>query len=228
MSSDLPENSAATKLCYLCGEPLRDPISKDHIPPKLFFARSVRQRYNLDKLLTAKVHHECNGSHRMDEEYLVYTLMPYIRKSEAGLALYNQILSEYRQGRNVPLVKQVFAEFDHRPSGLVLPFGQVLHRRDGERIRRVAYKVVRGLHFHRTGKVLRRDLSVACTVTTPDDEKPPEHFIAFRDMPENPVLGHYPGVFAYRSQFFRENNGHYWALLLWDRIIVTVAFIDTQ
>ena len=48
----------------------------------------------------------------MDEEYLAYTLMPYIRKSEAGLALYNQILAEYRTGRNVPLIKQGFAEFD--------------------------------------------------------------------------------------------------------------------
>ncbi len=103
-----------------------------------------------------------------------------------------------------------------------------MHRYDGERISRVAYKIVRGLHFLSTGEVLRHDLTVACTVTTPDDGKPPEHFIAFRDMPEKHSLGHYPGVFAYRFQIFPESNGHYWALLLWDLIIVTVAFIDDQ
>jgi hypothetical protein len=99
---------------------------------------------------------------------------------------------------------------------------------DGERIRRVAYKIGRGLHFHHTGEVLRPDLTIACTVTTPDEGKPPEHFIAFRDMPENHSLGHYPGVVAYRFQIFPENNGHYWAFLLWVLIIVTVAFIDAQ
>jgi hypothetical protein len=226
--SDLSGDTATkVRVCYLCGESLEDTINSDHIPPKLFFAPSIRQRYNLDKLLTAKVHQQCNQSYRMDEEYLVYTLMAYIRGSEAGLALYNYILAKYKRGDNVALVQQVLAEFERYPSGLYLPGGQLLQRRDGGRIRRVAWKIVRGLHFHRTGEVLRQDLVVSCTVTTHDDEKPPDHFIAFRDLPENPELGHYPGVFAYRFQIFPElKNGHYWALLLWDRIIVTVAFLD--
>lgn len=64
----------------------------------------------------------------MDEEYLVYTLMPYLRKSEAGLALYKEIRAKHRRGGNAPLVQQVFDEFDYRPSGLVLPWGHILHR----------------------------------------------------------------------------------------------------
>lgn len=220
--------AGATELCYLCGEPLKDPINKDHIPPQQFFAAGIRQRYQLTRLLTARVHEHCNTSYGLEEEYFACTLMPYIRKSEAGLALYNEILAKHRRGGNAPLIQQLFDGFEHQPSGLVLPWGQILHRYDGERISRVAYKIVRGLHFLSTGEVLRHDLTVACTVTTPDDGKPPEHFIAFRDMPENHSLGHYPGVFAYRFQIFPENNGHYWAFLFWDLIIVTVAFVDTQ
>jgi hypothetical protein len=197
---------AETKPCYLCGEPLRGPTNKDHIRPHFYFAPAIRKQYGLTELVTTRVHSHCNTSYQMDEEYLAYTLMPYIRKSEAGLSLYNDILAKFRRGKNVPLIRRVFAEFDSRPSGLVLPFGHRLHRRDGQRIQRVAWEIVRGLHFHRTGEVLRSDLTVACTVTTPDDDKPPDHFIAFRDLPENPVLGQYPGVFAYRFQVFPENN----------------------
>jgi hypothetical protein len=208
MRRELLENTGRTKVCYLCSKALEDPINSDHIPPKRFFAPSIRRRYNLDKLLTAKVHEQCNESYRMDEEYLVYALMAYIRGSDAGLALYNHILYKYKQGENVALVRQVLAEFERNPSGLYIPGGQLLQRWDGERIRRVAWKIVRGLHYHRTGEVLRQDLIVSWTVTTPDDEKPPDHFLAFRDLSKNPELGYYPGVFAYRFQIFPElNNG---------------------
>jgi hypothetical protein len=73
MSRNLAGNMAATKVCYLCGEALKDPTNRDHIPPNLFFADIIRQRYNLSRLLTTKVHEQCNTSYRLDEEYLVYT-----------------------------------------------------------------------------------------------------------------------------------------------------------
>jgi hypothetical protein len=42
-----------------------------------------------------------------------------------------------------------------------------------------------------------------------------------------PSRGIYPGVFDYKFDIFPEaKNLHYWLLLLWDRIIVRVAFHD--
>lgn len=149
-----------------------------------------------------------------------------MRGSYAGNELYNHILAKYRRGEGVKLVQKVLAEFETRPGRLVLPGNQVLKRFQGERIRRVAWKIVRGLHFHRTGELLPENLRVSVTLTNPDEE-PPKHFVAFRDLPENDELGHYPGVFAYRFQIFPEaHNAQYWALLLWDRVIATVAFHD--
>jgi hypothetical protein len=51
----------------------------------------------------------------------------------------------------------VLNEFDHNPSGLLLPGGKVLKRFDGKRIARVAWKMVRGLHFHYAHEVLPED-----------------------------------------------------------------------
>jgi hypothetical protein len=151
-----------------------------------------------------------------------------MRGSEAGDKLYKHILNKYRSGEAVGLIKKVLAEFEPQPGGIVLPGNRVLKRFDGERIRRVAWKIVRGLYFHRTGKLLPENLTVAVTLTT-QDERPPGHFIAFRDLPDNDELGHYPGVFAYRFQVFPEvQNAQYWALLLWDRVILTVAFHDPR
>jgi hypothetical protein len=163
---------------------------------------------------------------RLDEEYLVYTLLSFMRGSEAGTELYNYILAKYKGGENVPLIEKVLAEFEHRPSGLMLPANQVLKRFDGERIRRVVLKIVRGLYFHRSGQLLRENLTVSVTLTGLD-EKPPDHFVEFRDWPGNDELGDYPGVFAFRFQTIPElQDAQYWALLLWDRIIITLVCVD--
>jgi hypothetical protein len=87
-----------------------------------------------------------------------------------------------------------------RPSGLVLPGNQIKKNFEGERIRRITWKIVRGLHFHRTGKLFPGKLTVSVTLANPDEE-PPKHFIALTDLPNNDELGHYPGVFAYRFRF---------------------------
>ena len=75
------------KDCYLCGKPLGDPVSSDHVPPSLFFGKDLRARYNLSKLLTISTTAECNKAFQLDEEYFVYTLMPFARGSEGGNAV---------------------------------------------------------------------------------------------------------------------------------------------
>jgi hypothetical protein len=44
------------------------------------------------------------------------------------------------------VLAQVLAEFTDNPSGLVLPPGKVVQAYDGQRIGRVLWKIVRGLH----------------------------------------------------------------------------------
>jgi hypothetical protein len=121
-------------------------------------------------------------------------------------------------------VRKVLREFDPRPSGLVLPGNQVVQRIDGERISRVAWKIVRGLYFHHHNEVLRAKGARWVTVTPPN-RVPPDHFLVFVNQPDTQSRGQYPGVFDYKLGEYPP-EGHYWALLFWDRIIVTVAFHD--
>src|SRR6202040_398453 len=86
--------------------------------------------------------------------YFVHSLMPFARGSESGNAIYAKVLRAYRGGQETLLTRKVLKEFDPKPSGLILPGGKVVKRFDGERLRRVAWKMVRGLHFHHTGEVL--------------------------------------------------------------------------
>jgi hypothetical protein len=220
MANDLPS------ICYLCEKPLLEPIGLDHAPPKQLFAKKIRKAHSL-QLLTIPVHDACNKSYQHDEDYFVHTLMPFAPHSYAGKAIYDEVLRKFRSGEKIGLTKKVLNEFERRPSGLVLPENIVIKRFEGHRIQRIAWKIVRGLYFHHSKNTFPENLITGVTVTSPD-QKPPEHFIMFMSMPDNESHGLYPAVFAYRFQKFFEGEHklHYWALLLWDRIIITVIFHD--
>jgi hypothetical protein len=186
------------------------------------YAPIVRRAHN-PSLLTIPVHADCNKSFQKDEDYFIHAIMPFARGSYAGNAIYQRTLLQFQQGRHPGLVRKVLKEFEPRPSGLVLPGNKVVKRFDGARISRVAWKIVRGLYFNHNAEVLRSTAARWVTLTPPS-EIPPEHFLHFVGLPDNPPRGKYPGVFDYRFQKFSE--AHYWAMLFWDRIIMTVIFHD--
>jgi hypothetical protein len=95
-------------------------------------------------------------------------------------------------------------------------------RFEGERLRRVAWKIVRGLYFHHHGTVLDADIPHGLRMLAPEDE-PPFPFGLIPDLD----LGQYPGVFDYRFAVFPSFHFmNVWGLLLWDRIIMVVTFHD--
>lgn len=209
-------------LCYLCGQPLSEPIDRDHVPPKQFYADQVRREHNLN-LLSIPVHAKCNRSFQLDEDYFVNTLMPFAKGSYAGDAIYAEVLKKFRRGEKTRLVHRVLREFDHRPSGLVLPGGQIVKRFEGSRLHRVAWKIVRGLYFHHSGQMLSSGHTNWLRISLPG-ERPPDDFFL---LAEEPTHGRYPGVFDYKFARFPEaHNFHYWTMLLWDRVILLVTFHD--
>jgi hypothetical protein len=62
-----------------------------------------------------------------------------------------------------------------------------------------------------------------------EGERPPDHFLTFMQH-AGAALGAYPGVFSYRFEHFADDKDqpgvHYWALLIWDCVLITVMFID--
>lgn len=209
-------------VCYLCGQPLVEPLSRDHVPPRQFYADGIRKKHN-PNLLTISVHDSCNRGYQFDEDYFVNTLVPYARGSYSGDALLHEIFRKYDAGQKRALVHKVHEEFERRPSGLILPPGLVAKRIEGNRVRRVAWKIIRGLYFHSFNEPLPEDTPNRLKVIPPD-QPPPREFFA---LPDEPVRGQYPGVFDYKFAKFPEvNNFNYWAMLFWDRIILIVTFHD--
>jgi hypothetical protein len=221
MTKKLPE------VCYLCGERLIQPIDYDHVPMKQLWAPQTRKEYAL-QLLTIPVHKTCNSSYQRDEDYLIKTILPFVPQSPSGSALFWKAIDEYHRGQNRPLMQKVLKEFERAPSGLKLPRDKIVKRFDGKRVTRVAWKIVRGLHFHHTGQVLPDIWTKSVDLHLADENwDPPDHFKAFMAMPNNVEHGKYGGVFSYRFLKFPEANDlHYWAMLILDRIIVIVMFHD--
>jgi hypothetical protein len=85
--------------------------------------------------------------------------------------------------------------------------------------------MVRGLHFHHTGEVLPEEWPTVGVQIYAGETPPPDDVLCFVNIAQS--RGLYPGVFDYKFEKFPEsNNLHYWALLLWDRIIIRVIFHD--
>lgn len=210
--------------CYLCGKPLEEPTSVDHVPPQLFFPKDIRRKYNISELLTIRVHESCNLAWKLDEEYFVHSLLPLARGSESADAAHRHVFKKYQAGVNVPLVNQVMNEFKHVVNGVHLPANRVAKLIDAQRVEAVIYKLVRGLHFPHTGEILPPLWSTTYSITPPYED-PPDFFKAFAEGRE--ALGKYKSVFAYAFHKFTEvNDLHFWAFLLWDGIIITAAFHD--
>jgi hypothetical protein len=171
----MPETTES-RLCYLCGKTLSEPITDDHVPAQGFFAPEIRRTYNLGKLITIPVHAACNALYKLDEEYFLYSLYPFALGTQAGDARRHRVREKFRAGENRKLVGMMMAEFDHRPSGLVLPFGQIVKRFDLKRIERVLWKIVRGLNFYHHNQVWPANRPIWWSLSTREDSEPPEHF----------------------------------------------------
>lgn len=209
------------QICYLCGKPLAAPTSRDHVPPKQFFANDIRKSHNLSKLLTLEVHAACNHGHHLDEDYFVASLSPLALESFAGSAVVRDSVARVDAGKSPLLLKKVLGEFSKSHGRIVLPSGLVAKRIEGERIERTCWKIIRGLYFHHQGLVLPEALSMSFWIWPPH-EKPGEQFFLLQN---EPVHGAYPGVFDYKFKVFAgPPDICVWSLLLWDKLILLTAF----
>ena len=155
--------------CYLCGNQIESDFSMDHVPPKQFYASSLRRDLNLSQLVTIPVHGACNKLFENDEAYFTWSLSPLAVGSTAGDALVQERVKKLkRRNRLAALYEMVLREFDKFPGGLHLPGGRVIKRFNGERVNRVVWKLVRGLYFYETKSVLTEDTPSTIEIIEPD------------------------------------------------------------
>jgi len=214
-------------LCYLCGKGIKQvDLSADHVPPKQFYASFLRKEFNLDKMDTMPTHIGCNKSYQNDEDYFVHTFAPLImNNSRSGKALWKDIKKNFQRKEGLILGQKVLKEFSEKTEGgIILPGELIFKKFDGDRVWRVVWKIVKGLFYKEYKRVLPDNTIKIFDLLQPEINALPETFQYVRDTPSR---GRYAEVFDYKYIAVKElNNFHYWALLLWDKIIMTIAFHD--
>ena len=211
------------EICHLCGNPIIDDLTREHVPPRQFYEKTIRTGKNL---LTVPTHKECNNSYQFDEDYFVHTLVPLAMDTYSGSHLLNHLFTEqYKENKNIPLSRKVLSEFDKRPSGLYLPKDKVVKHFDPERFWRVVWKITKGLFFYEYKIFLPDNLPNRFEIVSPGENISEE----FEFITQEPSHGKYPEVFDYKYRKVEElNNFHIWAMLFWDKIITIVCFHDPK
>ena len=133
--------------CYLCGEPLQSSVNRDHVPPQQLWSPEIRKQFNVDQLVTLPTHPACNSAFSKDEEYVVRVLSTVASESPTAVSLVQHGFRKARSGSGIGLHRAILRSMEERPSGLHLPRGLVAMRTDGTRIKRVVWKIVRGLWY---------------------------------------------------------------------------------
>lgn len=215
-------------LCYLCGLPINGKPSRDHVPPQQLWSPEVRRTYNVNQLVTLDTHPACNDAYKRDEEYAVRVLGALAYDSPTGRSVVQHHFQKAKQGKGLGLHHGILKSFDPRPSGLYLPGDKMAMRVDGARLKRVIWKLVRGLWFIEYGKPLPEDTPYTIHIQEPEN-KGAHDFEEFWNMVRSqPSRGPYQAVFA--SKYLRyESEGevlHGWAMLLWDRVICYCIHFD--
>lgn len=207
------------KICYLCGGVLGKDRSRDHVPPKQFFATQIRKTSS-QQFDTVPCHAKCNLAYKDDEGYLVAALLPSIMDSPAAFSRLNELFKSYRENKNTGLLRRVLGEWDRNLPEMELPPGIVAKRFDGDRVRRVIWKIVRGLHYLELGRVLPERVACHIDHRWPGAPLPEQHIY----LGVEPSRGKIVEVFAYRFRIFPEvGSMQYWALYLWERLVFLVA-----
>ncbi|TAU80453.1 hypothetical protein ELI41_29545 (plasmid) [Rhizobium leguminosarum] len=212
------------KVCYLCGKPLladREAENDDHVPPEQLLARSLRKAENKIKLITLRVHKTCNQAYSSDEEYFTQVLIPFARGSVGGNAVWEKAVADYRHGKRHLLVHRILGQGKTNVRGVMLPPGKLWLDLEQYRFDRVVGKIIRGLYFLETQRFLTLPDDVNVRLTLPG-QPPPDDFERVMTYCASESKGQHQGVFAYRNAV--ANDLHYWALLLWDRILITACF----
>src|SRR5438874_1221151 len=73
------------EICCLCGNAAAaaDPITREHVPPKQFYPKSLRDGLNLWVVPT---HQSCNYKDKAHEEYFYHALYPLVANGNPQMA----------------------------------------------------------------------------------------------------------------------------------------------
>ena len=222
----MPNNN--TRICYLCGDVI-DPnsvqdqlkLSRDHVPPKQFFPKQIRNDENLN-LEWAPSHKKCNNNYKDDEDYFYHSLYPLIANSNPGMAqmVFQDFVRRSRKPQTPAMLRGIFSNASPTSSGgIILPANKVEINVDLVRIQRIAGKIARGVVFLKTGDYCPETNIVDMRICESESEVPEMYQLSWKATSMESI---YPKVFSFK--YFPFLQGYYiLSLLFWGAFMFCVT-----
>jgi hypothetical protein len=214
------EANKTKQICYLCGTSIENnELSYDHVPPKAFYPKSIRDGLNL---LVVTVHKTCNESYKADEEYFQHAL--FIEVLNKTPPITGHLMNDFRRRAHKPqtpaLVRKILRGVSSiTPGGIHLPHGILQVQIDQLRIERVALKISRGLFYIENDSFLPLQNAKDIWFCMSENEVPDWYKLYW---PYTKTRGIYPKVFSYK--YFKYRAFHLYSMLFWEAVMFCVAF----
>jgi hypothetical protein len=230
----LCEQRADPRLCYLCGEPIElqpeDPgseLSMDHVPPKQFFPKELRDNESLN-LWVAPTHRRCNEGYRADEEYFYHCMYPLVGKinPRMGMTIFRDFERRARKPQTPAMLRRILSTCTTvTEGGIYLPSGIVQFKAHRFRIQNVVLKIARGLFYLDHQRYIPRENAKDIRLCETEDEVPEFYKLTWQATTSRGV---YPPVFSFRQFYLDVKEYHLWSMLFWGSIMFCTTFEDTQ
>lgn len=205
-------------ICYLCGEPMGQDRTRDHVPAQSFFPPALRRLKNFSRLDVVWAHSKCNGAYQTDEQYFFHALAPLARRTEAGPSIWSVIDKPILTPRELRLRQKVLSEFR------LDEYGQVRKTFDKARVDRVVKKIVRGLWFLRFMTVMPEEWKLLASIHDPANPPPAELMAAVENEPS---WGFYPEIFFFKCHRWETPPISAWMFFFWDWFVVVATVHET-
>ena len=238
-----------TDVCCLCGKRAteEDPISREHVPPKQFFPKSLRSGLNLWVVPT---HKSCNNRHKADEEYFYHALYPLVanvnpRTSEV---LLDDLKRRAKKPQTPTLLRAILQTSQTTTGGgIVLPPGMVRLNVDEYRIQQVAIKIGRCLFYRDHKRFMPYENCKDIRLCEREEDVPEFYTLGWelskvkvnRLVPSEPcgnvvAVDNEAGtpltvcrqVFEYRAAYIESKRSHLYSMRFWEAFMFCMAFED--
>lgn len=216
--------------CCLCGKiidnnPESDglALSMDHVPPKQFYPKEIRQQQDLN-LELAPSHKSCNQDFRQDEEYFYHSLYPLVANNNPAMG--NVILQDFRRRSHKPQTPAMIRKIMKTASretlgGIHLPPGIIGLDLDELRLQRIAIKIARGVLCLNDIAYMPESNCIDIRLCESESEVIELYRLLWT---ASPVCGPYPEVFSYK--YFHYEDRYLINLLFWESFLYCLCFVD--
>lgn len=221
-------NNRENHICYLCGEPIEEDsmkeelsLSMDHIPPRQFYPKSIRQQTDLN-LEGAPSHKKCNGDYREDEEYFYHSLYPLVEKNNSNMAkiIFQDLERRTHKPQTPAMARKILKNVSRvTQGGIHLPPGKIEIALDESRLQRIAIKIARGVLALNKIPYISETSCFDIRICENESEVIELYKILWQISSVNGIL---PSVFSYKYHY--SDGIHHMCLLFWEAFMYCLCF----